>query len=223
MAQRIRGLGELARLRDELAQRARDEAHRRREEAQQRRRETAVASEFRNAVEALGGVKPLAPHGRRHHVRPPHPPHPQQRQLDEQQVLAQSVSDEIDIESLLDTDDSLSYRRPGIGPDVLRKLRRGGWVIQSELDLHGHRVEQAREELAAFLKEALKRGQRCVRIVHGKGLGSKDRQPVLKGKVRAWLVQRDEVIAFCQARAAEGGSGALVVLLRPSTTTVSRA
>ncbi|MCK6428965.1 MAG: Smr/MutS family protein [Burkholderiaceae bacterium] len=177
MAQRIRGLGELARLRDELAQRAQDEARRRREEAQQRQREGAAANEFKVAVEALGDVKPLAPHGRRHHAPRPHPPHPKQRQLDERQVLAQSVSDEIDLESLLDTDEALSYRRPGIGPDVLRRLRRGDWVIH----------------------------------------GSKDRQPVLKGKVRAWLVQRDEVIAFCQARAAEGGSGALVVLLRPSS------
>jgi DNA-nicking Smr family endonuclease len=222
MAQRIRGLGELARLREALAQRAQAEANRRREQADLHRREAAAASEFWAAVEALGDVKPLAPHGRKHHARPPHPPQPKQRQLDERQVLAQSVSDEIDIESLLDTDESLSYRRPGIGPDVLRKLRRGDWVIQSELDLHGHRVDQAREELAAFLKEAIKRGLRCVRIVHGKGLGSKDRQPVLKGKVRAWLVQRDEVIAFCQARAAEGGSGALVVLLRPSTASAPR-
>jgi DNA-nicking Smr family endonuclease len=217
MARRIKGLAELAHVRDELAQRARDEARRRRAQAQQLLREAAVADEFKAAVEALGGVKPLAPHGRRHHARPPHPPHPTQRQLDERQVLAESVSDEIGLESLLDTDESLSYRRAGIGPDVLRRLRRGDWVIQSELDLHGHRVDEAREELAAFLKEALRRGLRCVRIVHGKGLGSKDRRPVLKGKVRAWLVQRDEVIAFCQARAAEGGSGALVVLLRPST------
>lgn len=217
MARRIRGLEALARLRDELAQRAQDEARRRSERARQREREGAAADEFRAAVEALGGVEPLAPHGRKHHAQPPHPPQPKQRWLDERRVLAQSVSDEIDLESLLDTDEALSYGRPGIGPDVLRRLRRGAWVIQSELDLHGHRVEEAREELAAFLKDAIRRGQRCVRIVHGKGLGSKDRQPVLKGKVRAWLVQRDEVIAFCQARAAEGGSGAVVVLLRPSS------
>lgn len=222
MAHRIKGLAELARVRDELAQRAQNEARRRREQAQQRRHAAAVADEFKVAVEALGDVKPLAPHGRRHHALPPHPPQPKQRQLDERQVLAQSVSDEIDLESLLDTDESLSYRRPGIGPDVLRRLRRGDWVIQSELDLHGHRVEQAREELTAFLKKAIRRGQRCVRIVHGKGLGSKDRRPVLKGKVRMWLVQRDEVIAFCQARAAEGGSGALVVLLRPSTAAIAK-
>lgn len=223
MAHRIDGLAELARVRDELAQRAQQAERRCCELAQQRQREAAAANEFKAAVEALGDVKPLAPHGRKHHAPRPHPPHPKQRQLDERQVLAQSVSDEIDPESLLDTDETLSYRRPGIGPDVLRRLRRGHWVIQSELDLHGYRVKEAREELAAFLKEAIRRGQRCVRIVHGKGLGSKDRRPVLKGKVRAWLAQRDEVIAFCQARAAEGGSGALVVLLRSSSAAPARA
>jgi DNA-nicking Smr family endonuclease len=100
---------------------------------------------------------------------------------------------------------------------VLRKLRRGDWVIQDEIDLHGCRTDEARELLAGFLREAVKRGVRCVRIVHGKGLGSKDKQPVLKGKTRVWLAQRDEVIAFCQARPAEGGSGALVALLKPAS------
>ena len=90
-------------------------------------------------------------------------------------------------------------------------------MIQDHLDLHGLRVDEARELLGQFLREALRRGLRCVRVVHGKGLGSKDRQPVLKGKARVWLAQRDEVIAFCQARPAEGGSGALVVLLRPAS------
>jgi DNA-nicking Smr family endonuclease len=136
---------------------------------------------------------------------------------DDQQVLIASVSDEFEIDTLLHTDADLSFRRPGIGPDVLRKLRRGEWVIQDHLDLHGLRVDEARELLGQFLREALRRGLRCVRVVHGKGLGSKDRQPVLKGKARVWLAQRDEVIAFCQARPAEGGSGALVVLLRPAS------
>ena len=116
----------------------------------------------------------------------------------------------------LDTDDSLSYRRTGIGPDVLRRLRRGEWIIQDQLDLHGHRVEEARDALGEFLREVVRRGLRCVRVVHGKGLGSKGREPVLKAKVRGWLVQRDDVIAFCQARGADGGAGALIVLLRPN-------
>lgn len=162
------------------------------------------------------GVRPLAPHGRRHAHPKPHPPHAASRARDDAAVLHESVSDEIDVETLLDTDEALSFVRPGLGPDVLRKLRRGAWVIQDEIDLHGLRVDDARSALAQFLREMIKHGRRCVRVVHGKGLGSKDRVPVLKGKVRAWLVQREEVIAFCQARAAEGGSGALVVLLRPN-------
>jgi DNA-nicking Smr family endonuclease len=83
--------------------------------------------------------------------------------------------------------------------------------------LHGLRTEQAREQLSDFIRESLKRGWRCVRIVHGKGLGSPGRVPVLKDKVRRWLVQKNEVLAFVQARADEGGAGALVVLLRDSS------
>ena len=124
------------------------------------------------------------------------------------------MSDELDIERLLETDAALSYRRPGIGEDVVRRLRRGQWVIQRQIDLHGLRVDEAREALGAFLADCLKRDIRCVRVVHGKGLGSKNREPVLKGKVLRWLVQRDEVLAFCQAGPTDGGSGALLVLLR---------
>ena len=96
----------------------------------------------------------------------------------------------------------------------MRKLRRGHWVIQGQLDLHGMRREEARDALGEFLRNAMKRGMRCVRIIHGKGLGSVNKEPVLKNKVRNWLVQKEEVIAFCQARASDGGAGALVVLLR---------
>jgi DNA-nicking Smr family endonuclease len=97
---------------------------------------------------------------------------------------------------------------------VLRKLRRGHWIVQAELDLHGLTRTEAHEAVAGFLREALRRARRCVRIVHGKGLGSKNREPVLKGKVRVWLAQRDDVLAFCQAPAAQGGSGAMLVLLK---------
>ena len=97
---------------------------------------------------------------------------------------------------------------------MLRKLRRGHWVIQSQLDLHGMRREEAREALAEFLKQAVKRGIRCVRVIHGKGLGSVNREPVLKNKVRNWLVQKEEVIAFCEARNIDGGAGAVLVLLK---------
>jgi DNA-nicking Smr family endonuclease len=137
-----------------------------------------------------------------------------QRRADEAAALQESLSDEFTIDTLLQVDEALSYARSGIGPDVLKKLRGGHWVTQDQLDLHGLRVDQAREALAQFLRDATKRGIRCVRVIHGKGLGSVNKQPVLKQKVRNWLVQKEEVLAFCQARAADGGSGALMVLLK---------
>ena len=143
-------------------------------------------------------------------------PIPVQQQLDELAVMREAISDGFDVESLLDTDEALSFRRPGMGPDVLRKLRRGGWSIQRQLDLHGLRREDARDALSVFIREAHKAGLRCVRVVHGKGLGSPGKTPVLKGRVQSWLVQKAEVLAFVQARPAEGGAGALVVLLAQS-------
>ena len=131
-------------------------------------------------------------------------------------MLVESLGDGVDVETLLDTDDTLSFHRRGVGVDVVRKLRRGVWVLQGELDLHGLRTDEARERIAEFLHAASRRGLRCVRIVHGKGHGSPGREPVLKDKVRRWLVQSSGVLAFVQARASEGGSGALVVLLRSS-------
>ncbi|MBA3595726.1 MAG: Smr/MutS family protein [Pseudomonadota bacterium] len=143
-------------------------------------------------------------------------PIPVQHQLDELAVMREAISDGFDVESLLDTDEALSFRRPGMGPDVVRKLRRGGWSIQKQLDLHGLRREDARDALSVFIREAHKAGLRCVRVVHGKGLGSPGKTPVLKGRVQSWLIQKAEVIAFVQARPAEGGAGALVVLLAQS-------
>jgi DNA-nicking Smr family endonuclease len=87
-------------------------------------------------------------------------------------------------------------------------------VVQGHLDLHGMNRIEAQEALATFLRDALRRAHRCVRVVHGKGLGSKNREPVLKGKVKVWLARRDEVVAFCQAPAPQGGGGALLVLLK---------
>ena len=213
MAARIKDLSQLAPLRESLNRAAQEREAAAEERQRAAREQQSAADEFRSMV---GAVTPLAIRRRVEHDRPPHPPIPQKRIEDNQQVLIASVSDEFEIDTLLHTDAELSFRRPGIGPDVLRKLRRGEWVIQDHLDLHGARVDEARELLAGFLREALRRGLRCVRVVHGKGLGSKDKQPVLKGKARVWLAQREEVIAFCQARPAEGGSGALVVLLRPA-------
>jgi DNA-nicking Smr family endonuclease len=175
-----------------------------------------AAADITDADAFRGHVGPVAPLRARERVthalaRPE--PVPTQRLRDEREALAASMSDDFDVETLLDTDDSLSFRRPGIGPDVLRRLRRGHWTLQAEIDLHGLTREAAREALAEFVAEASQRGARCVRVVHGKGIGSPGRMPVLKGKVRAWLVQNDRVIAFVQAPPTRGGHGALMVLL----------
>ena len=98
-------------------------------------------------------------------------------------------------------------------PLVLRDLRRGRWIIQDETDLHGLNREEARALLASFLAQSLKRGVRCVRIIHGKGLGSPGKQAVLRRLVRGWLMQRNEILAYCQAKPQDGGEGAVIVLL----------
>jgi len=186
------------------------------QEAARQEAERRVHAERTLFVRAAGAVQPIRRHGRVE-LAPDQPaPLPVQQQLDEQRVLREAISDEFDAATLLDIDDALSFRRPGVGPDVTRKLRRGEWSLQGEIDLHGLRREDAREALAGFIREAHRRGWRCVRVVHGKGLGSPGKTPVLKGKVQSWLIQKNEVMAFVQARAAEGGAGALVVLLKPS-------
>jgi DNA-nicking Smr family endonuclease len=164
---------------------------------------------------AVGPVQPLADKGRIPPRRVPVDPQPVQRQRDEASVMREALSDDFDVETLLHTDEMLSYRRPGLGPTVVRKLREGSWSIQRQIDLHGLRTDEAREALGRFIREAHQNGVRCVRVVHGKGLGSPGRTPVLKQRVLRWLVQKNEVMAFVQARPAEGGAGALVVLLRP--------
>ncbi len=167
--------------------------------------------------EAVKDAKPLAKtlKDKRVILRPA-PPRPIPKMLiaDEQQALADSLSDDYIPTEEMESGEELLYLRDGHAPDILKKLRRGHWVTQQVLDLHGLLVEEARTYTAQFLNECKKRGIRCVRIIHGKGLGSKNRQPILKNKLRGWLMQRDEVIAYCQARQVDGGSGAVVVLLK---------
>ncbi|TMH47931.1 MAG: DNA mismatch repair protein MutS, partial [Betaproteobacteria bacterium] len=102
----------------------------------------------------------------------------------------------------------------GLAGDVLTRLRRGHWSVQGELDLHRLNRDEARDALADFINDARNYGWRCVRVVHGKGLSSANREPVLKGKVRRWLTQRDEVLAYCEAPRHAGGAGAVLVLLK---------
>jgi DNA-nicking Smr family endonuclease len=165
---------------------------------------------------AVGAVLPLKKSATPALARARPPALARQRQRDEAAALAESISDAFDVESLLETDDALSFRRRGIGIDVVRKLRRGVWVLQDEIDLHGLRSDAARERVADFVRDSARAGLRCIRVVHGKGLGSPGREPVLKAKVKSWLVQRSEVLAFTHARPADGGHGALIVLLKPT-------
>ncbi|MDB5931406.1 MAG: Smr protein/MutS2 [Polaromonas sp.] len=210
----IRDMKDLSQVRRELQDRSRLEAEKQAALAAVAARARAEKELFARAV---GRVVSLAPQHRPGHKatlqRTLPAPVAEQQRLDDESVMREALSDEFDVETLLHTDESLSFRRPGMGPDVVRKLRRGEWSIQRQLDLHGLRREAAREALGAFIREAMKAGLRCVRIVHGKGLGSPGKAPVLKGRVQSWLIQKQEVLAFVQARPAEGGAGALVVLL----------
>jgi len=170
----------------------------------------AEAELFRAAV---AGARPLPDDGRIEPRQPRLHPIPRQRILDERRVRIDMLSDAVPWEDA-ETGEELRYLRPGLSPQVLRRLRRGHWVIEGELDLHGLTRDEARLRLLEFLKACRKRDIRCVRIVHGKGLRSKNREPVLKHKVRGWLMQRDEVLAFVEARPCDGGSGAVIVMLK---------
>ncbi len=163
---------------------------------------------------ALADVTPLPPANRAKLVRPRPHPIAAQRQLDEIAVLRDTLSDAPAWEQGLENGDELQFLRDGLPAQHLKKLRRGHWVVQDHLDLHGLTVPEARMLTAEFLAHCKREGLRCVRIVHGKGLGSPNREPVLKKKVSGWLAQRDEVLAYCQAPQADGGGGAVLVLLK---------
>ncbi|GAB4173152.1 MAG: hypothetical protein Fur0039_14400 [Rhodocyclaceae bacterium] len=162
---------------------------------------------------AVADATPLR-HTRAHLEAPRPAPKPRQRRRDEAAVLVEAIEEPATIELSLEGGDEAAFRRPGVPRTTLRDLRRGRWVVQDALDLHGSTRAEAHALVSRFLAYSLRRGLRCVRVVHGKGLSSPGGEPVLKGCVQSWLARRAEVMAFCQARAAHGGGGALVVLLR---------
>jgi len=131
-----------------------------------------------------------------------------QHRRDEAAALAESLDGPLPVDGTFESGEQLAYLREGVARETLRKLRRGHWAIQDGIDLHGLTRDQASAAVVDFLHQCLARGLRCVRIVHGKGLG------ILKTKIRSWLPRRAEVLAYCQAPASEGGSGALLVLLK---------
>jgi DNA-nicking Smr family endonuclease len=162
--------------------------------------------------EAAAGARPVGTRRVDLRGKPP-PPRARFRRRDEQAVLQESLGagpEHVELES----GEELTFRRPGISDVVFRKLRRGRFSIQGELDLHGLTGEQAREALRTFLAESVHAGSTCVRVVHGKGLRSGPRGPVLKASVNRWLRQWDDVLAFVSAPTRDGGTGAVYVLLR---------
>jgi DNA-nicking Smr family endonuclease len=159
-------------------------------------------------------VQPLRPSGRIDTRPTPPPPEPRQFRADEDQALSQSLSEPFSLEDRLDMGEEAAFLREGLPRRILMDLRRGRWVLQGEMDLHGLNRTQAREALGGFLAHSVREGRRCVRIIHGKGLGSPGKVSILKQLTRGWLAQREEILAFCQAQPHDGGCGALLVLLK---------
>ena len=189
-------------------------------EAERVKREKTQVVEANIFQSAVGGVKRL-PESNRHVPQMPKTasvPLPVKRKLtqaeDDAEVLRESLSDLFEVDHYLEEDPALNYAAPGVGSDVVKKLRKGHWPVQDELDLHGMRRDQARDAIGDFLRRSTMRNHRCVCVIHGRGFGSRGQEPVLKSMVHSWLVQKEEVVAFCQARSSEGGEGALMVLLR---------
>jgi DNA-nicking Smr family endonuclease len=217
----MKDFADLKSLRDKLKEEERVRAIEKAEREKQERLARERAVEFRGAMQ---GVNKL-PESNRYVYRPPPPP----PRLPEKQkksflspeeetaaVLRESLSDLFDVDGLLDEDPSLSYAREGVGPDVVKKLRKRHWPVQDELDLHGMTRDVARDALTDFIHRSNRRGVRCVRVIHGVGYGSAGGEPVLRGIVHSWLVQKSEVVAFCVAGRTDGGHGALIVLLKPA-------
>lgn len=165
-------------------------------------------------LQVVGDARPLRA-GNRVELTPQSPlPLPLKRNADERSALDESLSIPPTFEDRLDMGDEAAFLRSGLPRRILTDLRRGRWVLQGEIDLHGFNRDEARAALAAFLRDSLLRGKRCIRVIHGKGLGSPGRVSILKQLSRGWLAQREEILAFCQAGPRDGGEGALLVLMR---------
>ena len=162
--------------------------------------------------QAVGKIRPVK-QDKVHPHRKPRKPVPEQTLRDQRAIMESLLSDEYEPADI-ETGDELLYTRPGLQHSVIRKLRRGQYAIEAELDLHGATVVQAREAVNTFIKNAQEQNKRVVRIIHGKGKSSEGKLPVLKGKVNSWLRQKGEVLAFCSARPNDGGTGAVYVLLK---------
>ncbi len=164
---------------------------------------------FRDAVKGTRRLKTNTVKPYRSRIKPI----PVQSQKDEKLVIEETL-EPAPFDVNLEQGDELIYARPGVQNNVMKKLKRGQLSIEAELDLHRMTSDQAREELMDFIVRCQRQHIRCIRVIHGKGLSSKNQIPVLKTKVNKWLRQWDNVLAFCSARPFDGGHGALYVLLK---------
>lgn len=175
----------------------------------------SFADEFAAFHGDISGIKPVLDDKAPVFQRKPKPI-PRQSRLDDKQVMEELLHGEIDAADLVGSE-HISYARPGVQNTVMRKLRKGNFAVQAELDLHGYTVEEARQETAAFLVACAADSLRCVRIIHGKSGHVPGQPPRLKNMLARWLPARSQILALCSARPEDGGTGALYVLLRKPT------
>ena len=161
----------------------------------------------------MGDARPIEPDVRAPDYKPRPKPKARVRRQDEQAVLEENLEADID-EIETGAGEALRFNRPAVGRRTMRKLSRGNFAVQGEIDLHGMTVPEAKGHLREFINDSVSRGHTCVRVVHGKGLGSGHRGPVLKTKVNNWLRRWADVLAFVSTRQVHGGTGAVYVLLR---------
>ena len=172
--------------------------------------------ELFRAEMAADQVTPLSATPRADLARPRPKPIPVKRMEDDAAIAHDMLYDTSGWDADIENGDLITFLRPGLPSEIMRKLRRGHWIIQASLDLHGSTSDGARNALGRFLAHARHAGIRCVSIIHGKGHRSPNNTPVIRNKVRLSLSRRDEVLAFCDALPADGGAGAVVVLLKAS-------
>ncbi|MCG2584372.1 Smr/MutS family protein [Massilia sp. TS11] len=214
----LKDFADLKSLREQLKE---QERVRLQQEAERKRREEQERQEANLFRSAIGGVKKLPDSGKldphlvqRAQPLPARPLSQEEQAEDDAAVLRASLSDQFDVEGLLDDDPTLNFSREGVAKSTMKRLRQGYWPVQDELDLHGMRRDAAREAVSDFVGRSTRRNLRCVRIIYGKGYGSAGGEPVLRSMVHSWLVQKDDVVAFCVPGREAGGHGALIVLLK---------
>ncbi len=161
----------------------------------------------------IGAVEPVQKPERISSDKPRPKPYPYQTRRTEAEVLMEMANADIEMADV-ETGEELLYKRAGIQNQLFKRLRRGQFIVEAELDLHGLTMSLAKRELTDFLNTCRYYNRRCIRIIHGKGRGSRDGKPVLKIHVNHWLRMYDDVLAFCSARQVDGGTGAIYVLLR---------